>query len=334
VIFTRKREAFLVIFIFILAFSGLYLYKNVPKRYEKTQMMMDTFVTITVYSDEKTAKDAIDSAFKRMREVEKIASIYDNESEAYMLNENGYIENPSDDLVNLIKLSLYYYRTTNGSFDITVQPFIDLWKAGLWKENKTTQLKILNRKKRLIGSDKIVIEKNKIYFKEKGMKITLGGIAKGYAVDEAIKVLKKKGIKYALIDAGGDMRAIGRKPDGEDWMIALENPDNRTEYIAAFKISDIAIATSGNYERYFSQDKKVHHIINPKTGFSADTCISATVIARNATSADALATAVFVMGSEKGLKLIDSLQGVEALVIDQNRTIHYSKGVDAYIVKR
>ena len=269
-----------------------------------------------------------------MREVEKIASIYDNESEAYMLNENGYIENPSDDLVNLIKLSLYYYRTTNGSFDITVQPFIDLWKAGLWKENKTTQLKILNRKKRLIGSDKIVIEKNKIYFKEKGMKITLGGIAKGYAVDEAIKVLKKKGIKYALIDAGGDMRAIGRKPDGEDWMIALENPDNRTEYIAAFKISDIAIATSGNYERYFSQDKKVHHIINPKTGFSADTCISATVIARNATSADALATAVFVMGSEKGLKLIDSLQGVEALVIDQNRTIHYSKGVDAYIVKR
>jgi len=301
-------------------------------KFEETRSMMDTFVTVTVYSaDEKTAEEAIRAAFVRMEQIERIASIFDEQSEASQLNRDGHLEAPSDDLLKLITMSADYSRITDGYFDITVQPLLDLWAGGLWQESEEVQQNRIDETMELIGWDKISIEDNGVYFESEGMKITLGGIAKGYAVDEALDILKDMGIKHALVNAGGDMATLGSKPEGEPWLISLVNPDDTSQSLATFSFSDKAITTSGNYERYFDPEKKAHHIIDPKTGYSAQECISVTIIAENATQADALATGVFVMGPEGGVGLVESLDNVECLIVDVNRIIHRSSGLAEYL---
>ncbi len=305
-----------------------------PSKWEQTRSMMDTFVTITVYSDEETADEAIDAAFARMEEIERKASIFDEQSEASQLNRDGYLDAPSDDLLELLTASLDYSQLTDGYFDITVQPLLDLWAGGLWQESEEVQQSRINETLGLVEWDKVGIEDNRIYLKTEGMEITLGGIAKGYAVDEALEVLEDIGIKHALVNAGGDMSTIDSKPDGKPWSVALVNPDNTTQSLATFNLSDKSVATSGNYERYFDPEKKAHHIINPKTGYSATECISVTIIAENGTQADALATSVFVMGPLEGMNLVESLDGVECLIVDAERTIHRSSGLPQYISER
>ena len=316
-----------------MALGGISCATKPLTKFEETRSLMDTFVTVTVYSDEDTAKEAINAAFSRMEEIEREASIFDEESEAFQLNQDGYLEAPSDDLVKLLTMSVDYSQITNGYFDITVQPLLDLWADELWKESEEVQQSKIDETLGLVGWDKIGIESNRLYFTVEGMKITLGGIAKGYAVDEALTVLVDMGIKHALVNAGGDISALGSKPNEEPWNIALVNPDNTSQSLATFSFSDKSIATSGNYERYFDPEKKAHHIINPKTGYSAVECISVTIIAENGTQADALATGVFVMGPDDGMKLVESLD-VECLIVDAERIIHRSSGLSQYLGER
>jgi len=328
-----KISACLLILLIVLLGTASCAPKPLTKL-EETRDMMDTFVTITVYSDEKTGEEAIGAAFARMEEIERIASIFDEQAEAFQLNRDGRLDAASDDLLKLITMSIDYNRVTDGAFDITVQPLLDLWAGGLWKESAEVQQSRIDETMELVGSDKIGIEGNKIYFTVEGMKITLGGIAKGYAVDEALEVLSSMGIKHALVNAGGDMATLGPKPDQEPWNIALANPDDTSQCLASFNVSDKAVCTSGNYERYFNPEKTVAHIINPKTGYSAQECISVTIIAENCTQADALATGVFVIGPENGMRLVESLDDVECLIVDPNRVIHYSSGLSNYLIQR
>jgi thiamine biosynthesis lipoprotein len=328
-----KISACLLILLIVLLGTASCAPKPLTKL-EETRDMMDTFVTITVYSDEKTGEEAISAAFARMEEIERIASIFDEQAEAFQLNRDGHLDAASDDLLNLITMSLDYNRVTDGAFDITVQPLLDLWAGGLWKESAEVQQSRIDETMELVGSGKIGIEGNKIYFTVAGMKITLGGIAKGYAVDEALEVLSSMGIKHALVNAGGDMATLGPKPDQEPWNVALANPDDTSQCLASFNVSDKAVCTSGNYERYFDPEKTVAHIIDPKTGYSANECISVTIIAENCTQADALATGVFVMGPEDGMRLVESLDDVECLIVDPNRVIHYSSGLSNYLIQR
>ena len=170
------------------------------------------------------------------------------------------------------------------------------------------------------------------------MSIDLGGIAKGYAVDEALKILSGLGIDNALVNAGGDIGTIGTKPDGTGWLIELDNPfdddeeDPATiEPLPGFLIEEMAVATSGNYYRYYDPEKSVHHITDPLTGYSADGCTSVTIIASSCTEADVLATSVFVKGPIEGLKFIEEIDGVEALIIDNNRKSTASTGLSKYM---
>lgn len=311
-----------------------------PMKFEETRDLMGTYVRVVIYADEGIAEEAISAAFARMEEIERIATTWDSEGEAFKLNQNGYSDAPSDELLELINLSLYYSELTDGSFDITVQPLLDLWEYNpdadkqFWELDESTQKPEINKALKLVGTDQIIIEDNAISFKEEGTKITLGGIAKGYAVDEALEVLKGMGIRYALVDAGGDIGTIGSKPDNELWDIALVNPDDTSEHLVDFKIEDKSVATSGNYERYFDLEKEVHHIINPETGYSATGCISVTIIAESCTQADVLATGVFVMGSEDGIRLVESLDDVECFIIDADRIIHQSSGLSRYLSER
>jgi len=303
------------------------------RKFEATHSLMDTFITVTVYaSDEEKAEAVIIAAFEKIEEIEQVASIFDEESAAFQLNRDGRLDAPPEDLTAIMNTSLDYSRLTDGYFDITIQPLLELWEAGLWQEPEAVQQSRINETLNLIGPDKIAIADNEIYFTEPGVEITLGGIAKGYAVDEALAVIKQMGIKHALINAGGDMAALGSKPNGEPWLVALVNPDDSTQSLANFNIMGEAIATSGNYERYFNPDKTAHHIINPKTGYSAQECISATVIAPTATQADALSTSVFVMGPEAGVELVESLSNVDCFIVSSDRkTIYVSSGISTYL---
>ena len=323
-----------LLILLIVALGSISCARKPLMRFDETRSLMDTYVKVVIYADEGIAEEAINAAFARMEEIERIATTWDSEGEAFKLNQNGYSDAPSDELLELINLSLYYSELTDGSFDITVQPLLDLWAGGLWKESKEVQQSKINEMLRLVGSDKIGINGNRIYFKTEGMKITLGGIAKGYAVDEALEVLRGMGIKYALVDAGGDIGTIGSKPDGELWNVALVNPDDTSQSLATFKVSDKSVATSGNYVRYFNPEAKVHHIINPETGYSATDSISVTIIAESCTQADALATAVFVMGPENGMRLVELLDDVEGFIVDADRVIHRSPGLPEYLNER
>ncbi len=297
---------------------------------EQTRSLMGTFATITVYSDKETADNAIDAAFTRMDEIEREASTFIEQSEVSQLNRNGYLDAPSHDILELLTMSADYSQLTDGYFDITVKPLLDLWSGGLWQESEEVQQSKIDEALGLVGWDKISIEDNRIDLKVEGMEITLGGIAKGYAADEALEVLRDMGIKHALVNVGGDMSALGSKPNEEPWSVSLVNPDDTSQFLATFNLSGKSIATSGNYERYFDPEKEVHHIINPKTGYSANESISVTIIAENGTQADALATGVFVMGPEEGMNLVESLDGVESLIVDAERVIHRSSGLSQY----
>jgi len=321
-----------LLILFIVVVGSITCSAQPISKFEETRSLMDTYIKIIVYTDADTAEAALNAAFTRMTEIEKIASIYDSESEAFQLNQNGYIENPSQDLSKLITLSLDYSQLTNGSFNIAVQPLLELWEGSLWKESPEAQQSKIDETLSLIDLDNIIIEENRISFRKEGMKITLGGIAKGYAVDEALAVLSQMGIEHALVDAGGDMATIGAKPEGEPWNVGLVNPDDTSQSLAAFQFADKAIATSGNYQRYFNPEKTAHHIINPKTGYSANECISVTIIAEGATQADALATSVFVMGPAEGMKLVESLGDVECLIVDAERNIYRSSGLSSYLM--
>lgn len=341
-IFERKRKGFWLLSVFVvtgflfLSFGSCKF--STQERIEETREVMGSYATITLFSDEETGNEAINAAFDRIKEIEDIASVYDENSEASFLNKNGYLDDPSPDFLNLINNSIEYYNITGGSFDITVQPLLDLWSAGeLWKETPEVQAQRIEETFPVIGSDKIIVSDDGIEFSVDGMAITFGGIAQGYAVDEAIKIIKGFGIKQALVNISGDIYAMGIEPDGDKWAVELENPDRSgdadtgIEPLPAFIFTDKAVTTSGNYYRYYDPEGEVGHIMDPRTGYTAGSCISSTVIANTCIDADVLATTVFVLGPEDGMDLVESLDGVEAFIIDSDRNLYSSSGLSEYI---
>ena len=163
---------------------------------------------------------------------------------------------------------------------------------------------------------------------KQGVKIDLGGIAKGFAVDQSIQHLHDLGIKHALVSAGGDTRLLGDR-NGRAWLVGIRDPANTEEVIVMLPLQDEALSTSGDYERFFVEDgKKYHHIIHPTTGYSASEVRSASILANDSTTTDALSTSIFVMGVSKGLELLNSLDGVEGVIVDQQGKIYYSEGLE------
>jgi len=279
------------------------------KQYKEIRQGMGTLIEITVRAEEKEAKSAIEKAFKRIEEIEKILSVYNPSSEVSILNRVGKIS-PSTELMEVMKEAIYAGDMTEGAFDVTVAPVVSLWGFGPPARNPgIPQEKEIKRALELVGYKNIVIDEknNLIYFKKKGMQINLGGIAKGYAVDKAIEVLKKEGIKKAIVNAGGNLYAMGTT-----WRIGIKNP-RREGILKIINVKDRAVSTSGDYERFFigfyaGKKKRFSHIFDPRTGYPAEGCISVTVIAPTGIMSDWLSTGVFVLGPEKGLALLKKLK--------------------------
>ncbi len=291
-------------------------------RIEESRELLGTVVTISAYG---AGSGDLQAAFSEMERIELLLSSYNNKSEVYRLNENSLIEDPSDELIYNIKQAVYFGNISNGAFDITVQPILDLYAESFREKGRAPSGKEIKETLILVDSKDILLMDNMILFRKEDMKITLGGIAKGYAIDRAIRLLENRGVTDALVNAGGDIRAIGTKPD-QRWQVALQNPRDKNEFITIIPIADRAVATSGDYERYFDENKSFHHIVDPRTGYSATELMSVTIMADTAMEADAIATSVFVLGEEKGMELIESLDGVEGLLITEEREMIRSSG--------
>ena len=312
--------------ILILILSALIISACSPKTItiHGQRNIMGTTATITVAgsaSEDLCLKQVLNATFDIISGYDRSFSTFRNDSPVYILNEEKVLENPDPELLYILDKSGYYYNITDGAFDITVQPLLDMWKkAAMGVFPNASEV---NDTRQLVGFDYIVYDQNKVELKQ-DMKITLGGIAKGYAIDKAVEYLVQHNVKDALVDIGGDVRAIGQKKN-QQWSVALQNPRNSWDYLSLIYLDDKSVATSGDYERFFV-NKSIHHILNPKTGYSATELISVTVVADTAIDADALATSVFVLGPESGLQLIEDLIDTEALLVTKNKTVLKSSG--------
>jgi len=298
------------------------------KPLKQTEMIMGTLVEITVIPGNEKA---IREAFEALKKVDLLMSTYKEDSEISILNREGKAQ-VSEETLEVIEDAIKFSNLTDGAFDITCRPLINLWKKAKKEEKVATEMEI-EEAISLVGYQRIILEGNQIRLEKKGMQIDLGGIAKGYAVDKAIEALKKNGIKRALVNAGGDLYALGIDPQGEKWQIGVQDPREEDKIIDIIKVKDKAVATSGDYRRYFTlEGKRFSHIVNPKTGLTVqDVPMSVTIIGPDATTTDALSTGVFVLGPEEGMKLIESLPEVEGMIISEGMEKLTSEGWEEFL---
>mgnify|MGYP001568930982 FL=1 len=291
---------------------------------------MGTLVEISIQeSNKKLAQKAINKSFNEMSRLEKIMSSYLPDSELTRFNSlaEGEVKVPvSSDLLKVVQRGVYWGKLSNGAIDISIGPAIKLWEFN-------SERPIIPDKKNLVDAAKfinykdIIIEGNSISLKKKGMSLNLGAIGKGFAVDQAIRELKKIGIKSGVINAGGDLRAFGLITGKRPWHIGIQHPRKPEQIIASLDIKDKGIATTGDYQRYFIKNKaRYHHILNPQNGWPTNKTISATVVADTVMDADALSTALFILGTKKGIDFINSLDRVEGMIVSDRGYASYSSG--------
>ncbi len=288
--------------------------------FERTKVMMDTFVQISIY-DQNRSKDElnqiVDLAFKRIAEIEQITNDYNDSSFISMVNREASHRAIVLDSVmyDLMLESERINKLSGGAFDITIESVKQLWNFS--EDNpRIPGDSLLAQQLRSVGAEYLKLKDRTLQFDASGVKIDLGGIAKGYAIDQAIKVLKQNKITDAMINAGGDLRTICSDLTRGKRRIWIRHPRNVDVLYGYFPMDEGCVATSGDYERYFIfESVRYHHILDPKTGYPARKCVSVTIKAPTATEADGLATAVFVLGPEPGLELIKSLPEVEGIII-------------------
>ncbi|NOY53946.1 MAG: FAD:protein FMN transferase [Deltaproteobacteria bacterium] len=318
----RKNPVLLLLICGLLLSTGCET--STPPVVEREQILMGTTVSITIAGvDPDRADHAADRAFGEIRRLEAIMSTYRPDSGISKVNDaagKGWTP-VSPELRLVIRAGLRFGALSNGAFDITVKPLVRIWH--IEKGPPPPGRGKIDAVLPLVDYRKVRIDRaGRVRLPKPGMAIVLGGVAKGYAVDRAIEVLEKEGIENAIVNAGGDLRAIGRRSVSRPWRVGIEDPRHRGRLMEELPLTDRAAATSGDYERfYIYQGVRYHHILDPRTGRPARGCRSVTVIAPTAMEADALATAVFVLGPKKGRVLLQRRDQVEGMIVDgEDRT--------------
>lgn len=294
--------------------------------YEDTQAIMGTEVKVELWSEDETlAVQLLQDVMGLMRAVDAQMSPYRDDSELSRLNRNAAQQSVavSENLFGLLALALAHGEQSQGAFDIT---FASVGHQVDYRTGRHPDPDTLTSLRRLIDYRSVNLDRAtlSVHFAHPGTRIDLGGIAKGYAVDAAVALLRAKGIRHALVKAGGDSRLMGDRR-GRPWWLGIKHP-REAGYVIRFPAVDQAVSTSGDYERYFIDDEgqRHHHILLPATGESARGVQSVTVLADNATLSDALSTTLFVMGIERGLRYINRFEQVSAIMIDDEGQIFYS----------
>ncbi len=303
----------------------------------RTEMLMGTLVEITVMPGQIRRDDldaAIKAAFNEVRRIDGLMSTYKPDSEVSQINRlaPGEPLRLSRDTFDVIERAIEFNHLTNGAFDVTVGPLVSLWgfgSEGGGDYRVPTQDEIKDALRRT-GTHLMELDKAQttIVLNADGVHIDLSGIAKGYAVDRAVAVLRGAGVTHALVNAGGDIAVVGGKTSKRPWVVGVQRPvhrdsTRRVEIIGTLRLVGGAVATSGNYQQYFTVgDRTYSHIIDPRTGAPREHVPSITVVAPDCTTADAMATGLLVLGPEEGIEIVESLAGVEAVILsDRDGTL-------------
>jgi len=298
-----------------------------------TKLMGNRFEFTVVANDEQWAFQSIDKAIVEIQRIERLLTTFDDDSQTNLINRFAGVKPVEVDreVFDLIERSTRISNLTQGAFDITYGS-VD---RSLWNFDKnmtslpdpTTAMQYV----RLINFKNVILDKENctVFLKEKGMRIGFGGIGKGYAAERGKYVLKQEGVSSGIVNAAGDLTTWGYQPNGKPWTIGIADPNSKNKLFSYLNITNMSIATSGNYEKYVVIDgKKYSHTINPKTGLPVSGIKSATIICSNAEIADALATPVTVMGTKVGLNLINQMKGIACIIVDDSDQISVSKNIN------
>ena len=296
---------------------------------QRTEAIMGTRCYVELWADDlDKGNGAIDAVMAELRRIDNLMSHYKPESQLSQINQYAN-ERPvpvDKELFDLIKLSTHYSQITEGAFDITYASVGYLYDYPKHVHPTETQIReklpAVNWRNMLLDE-----EHHTVRFEHPGMRIDLGGIGKGYAVDRGIEILKARGITRALVTAGGDSRIIGDRM-GRPWLVAIRHPDNPNKVVTRIPLADSAVSTSGDYERYFDEGGiRYHHIIDPHTGHSASKVRSATILAPTATQTDGMSKTAFILGPEKALEIINRMPEYDAVFVLPDGRVLYSNGL-------
>lgn len=294
---------------------------------------LDTEISLKVYGSKR--EEVLKKLENKINELDELLSTGKDSSEVSRLNNTGKAV-LSETSISLVKKSLELNKQTGRLFDITIYPLMELW--GFPSKNyKVPSDKEIKETLKNVGSDKIIFDETtgEISFKNKGMKIDFGGIGKGYITDELVKILTEEKVESAIINLGGNVFGFNKKPDGSLWNVAIRDPNEPENYMAAVKIEDCAVITSGGYERYFEEGGKIyHHILNPKTGKPSDSDLkSVSIVSKDGTLADALSTSLFIMGEKKAIEYWKTKgKNFDIIILTEDNRLLVSEGVSDKIV--
>lgn len=298
-----------------------------------TRYLLGTFVTVRVYG--RAGSDVFNRLFARVLDIERKMSVNeDNYDDTELLRVNRAAgQEPvevSPDTYEVVRRALEYSELSEGAFDVSIGPLVQLWDIGGDNPRVPANSEIQTARD-LVGFATVqMLPQNRIYLPRAGMALDVGGIAKGYAADESARILRESGIQNAILDFGGNVVALGNRPDSSPWRIGVQHPDqSRETHLGIVRVIDKTVVTSGPYERFFFHNgARYHHILDTATGFPAENgLISVTIVTQSSITADALSTAVYVLGLERGARLIRSLEHVEAVLVDDQRTVYVSPGL-------
>lgn len=297
----------------------------------RTEFVLGTVCTVNLYEKGTTA--IYDEIFARLRQLEDILSANRDDTNVAAINA-GAGKAPvkaEPETIEILEEGLRFAEISAGRLDPTVGPLVKAWNIGT-EYAAVPSSEIINNAMNLIGWRNVTIDKaaGTVYLKEPGMKLDLGAIAKGYAADEAARIIKQHGIKRAIVDLGGNILVVGEKASGKPWKIGIRNPEKEAGGSAlSMEISGNAVVTSGIYERFFVENgKHYHHILDPFTGYPAENgLLSVSIVTARSIDADALSTTTFLLGLDAGMKLVNSMDGVEAIFIDSLKKVRISAGL-------
>ena len=290
---------------------------------------MGTSIRVELWCDERTRGEAAMAAvIEEMHRIDRAMSPFKPESELSRINRDAASRpvHISDEMFGLLARSIEFSGLSAGAFDITYAGAGHLYDYRLRIKPSD---EMLLRARAAVGWKHLVLDPaaQTVRFAREGVRIDLGGFAKGHAVDNATAILRRLGIAHAFVSAGGDSRVIGDRR-GRPWTVGVRDPRRPGEVVALLPLEDVAISTSGDYERYFDSDGvRCHHVIDPKTGKSPSTVRSVTILAADGLTTEALSKSVFVLGLEQGMRLVQSQEGVDAVVVDAAGVLHYSTGL-------
>ncbi|UCG13152.1 MAG: FAD:protein FMN transferase [Deltaproteobacteria bacterium] len=293
----------------------------------KSRLGMGTFINMIVFHPSKGETDeAMGRAFEEINRLTSLMTRFQSTSYIGHLNSSGTLREAPPEVMEVLRSSLHYHTISQGAFDITVMPIVDLYQRSFQANNSPPSPRALRETMERVGSQHLRITNDSVSFARSGMEVTLDGIAKGYIIDRAMTVLRQQGLQHALINAGGDIVLHGGKGEGKPWKIGIQDPWNRKGHVDVVTLNTGAIATSGNYEVFFDRERLFHHLIRPNSGNPAPETASVTIRAASCMEADAIATSVYVMGPGRGNQFIGQLPSIEGLVINSQRKKMPSSG--------